>query len=154
MINWHAGFSDGRFLWIEWHFWKVIGWLGNVVFFSRFIVQWLATEKHKRVVVPSAFWWLSLIGTLLLLSYALFARRDSVFIFAYAFSWIPYRAQPDHPSAAQTGASGMSGLRHRVSPRIELLFRVRDAIGGIGRSSRLKVTFSATPARGRWPALM
>jgi hypothetical protein len=40
--------------------------------------------------VPSAFWWLSLVGTLLLLSYALFDRRDSVFIFAYAFSWIPY----------------------------------------------------------------
>ncbi len=89
-INWQAGFSDGKFLWVEWHFWKVIGWLGNIVFFSRFIVQWIATEKRKRVVVPSAFWWLSLVGTLLLLSYALFDRRDSVFIFAYAFSWIPY----------------------------------------------------------------
>lgn len=90
MINWQAGFSDGKFFWVEWHFWKVIGWLGNLVFFSRFIVQWIATEKRKRVVVPSAFWWLSLVGTLLLLSYALFDRRDSVFIFAYAFSWIPY----------------------------------------------------------------
>ena len=89
-LNWSAGFSDGRFFWIEWHLWKVIGWTGNVVFFSRFIVQWLATEKRKQVVVPTAFWWLSLIGTLLLLSYALFDRRDSVFIFAYAFSWIPY----------------------------------------------------------------
>jgi hypothetical protein len=46
--------------------------------------------KKKRVVVPSAFWWLSLVGTLLLLSYALFGKQDSVFIFAYAFSWIPY----------------------------------------------------------------
>ena len=89
-INWQAGFSDGRFFWIEWHFWKVIGWTGNVVFFSRFIVQWIATEKRKRVVVPSAFWWLSLAGTLLLLSYALFYQHDSVFIAAYAFNWIPY----------------------------------------------------------------
>ena len=90
MIDRLGGFTDGRFFWIEWHFWKVIGWLGNLVFTSRFIIQWIATEKKKRVVVPSAFWWLSLVGTLLLLSYALFGKKDSVFIFAYAFSWIPY----------------------------------------------------------------
>jgi lipid-A-disaccharide synthase-like uncharacterized protein len=82
--------SSFRFLGIEWHVWKVIGWLGNVVFFSRFIIQWFATEKRKQVVVPSLFWWLSLFGTLLLLTYALFFKRDSVFIAAYAFSWIPY----------------------------------------------------------------
>jgi len=88
-INWHDGFSDGKFFWIEWHFWKVIGWTGNVVFFSRFIVQWLP-RRNISAGSPSAFWWLSLVGTLLLLGYALFDRRDSVFIFAYAFSWIPY----------------------------------------------------------------
>jgi len=88
-INWHDGFSDGRFLWIEWHFWKVVGWLGNAVFFSRFFVQWYTTEKLKRVVVPAAFWWLSLAGSLLLLTFALH-ERSSVFIFAYAFTWIPY----------------------------------------------------------------
>jgi lipid-A-disaccharide synthase-like uncharacterized protein len=81
---------DGRFLGITWNVWKVIGWLGNAIFFSRFFVQWYATEKKRRVVVPTAFWWLSLIGSLLLLSYALFYQRDSVFIFAYAFTWIPY----------------------------------------------------------------
>ncbi len=89
-INWEAGFSDGKFFWIEWHFWKVIGWLGNLIFFSRFIVQWFATEKRKQVVVPVIFWWLSLAGTLLLLSYAVFHTHDSVIIFAYAFAWIPY----------------------------------------------------------------
>src|SRR5262250_121483 len=89
-INWQEGFNNGRFFWIEWHVWKVVGWAGNAVFFSRFLVQWYATEKLKRVVVPTAFWWLSLAGSLLLLSYALFYQRDSVFIFAYAFTWIPY----------------------------------------------------------------
>ncbi|PAW83920.1 MAG: hypothetical protein B9S33_12820 [Pedosphaera sp. Tous-C6FEB] len=79
----------GRFLGIEWHVWKFVGWLGNVVFFSRFIIQWYASEKRKQVVVPQAFWWLSLTGSLLLLSYA-FYRQDSVFIFANLFSWIPY----------------------------------------------------------------
>src|ERR1051325_7781574 len=80
---------NGNFLGIEWNFWKVIGWLGNATFFSRFFVQWYATEKKKRVVVPTAFWWLSLTGSLLLLIYSL-RKRDSVFIFAYAFTWIPY----------------------------------------------------------------
>lgn len=82
-------FPGGRFLGIEWHIWKIVGWLGNAIFFSRFLVQWHATEKRRRVVIPSLFWWLSLIGSLLLLAYSLH-RRDSVFVFAYAFSWIPY----------------------------------------------------------------
>lgn len=79
-----------RFLGIDWHFWKVIGWLGNLMFFSRFFVQWYVTEKKKQVVVPLAFWWLSLAGSFFLLSYALFSNKDSVFIFAYLFTWIPY----------------------------------------------------------------
>ena len=85
-LIWH----NGNLLGIEWKVWEVIGWVGNATFFSRFFVQWYATEKKKQVVVPTAFWWLSLLGSLLLLCYALFYRRDSVFIFAYAFTWIPY----------------------------------------------------------------
>jgi lipid-A-disaccharide synthase-like uncharacterized protein len=82
---WH----DGKLLGIEWSVWKVAGWLGNAVFFSRFFVQWYATEKRKQVVVPQAFWWLSLVGSVTLLAYSLH-QQDSVFIFAYAFTWIPY----------------------------------------------------------------
>jgi len=80
----------GRFLGIEWHVWKVIGWAGNITFSTRFFVQWYYTEKMKKVVVPVAFWWLSLIGASLLFAYAAFFRRDSVFIFAYVFTFIPY----------------------------------------------------------------
>ena len=91
MMDWLANwfFVHDKFLGIEWSFWKVLGWLGNLVFSSRFLVQWWATEKHKRVVVPDAFWWLSLAGALLLLIYS-FHQKDSVFIFAYVFTWIPY----------------------------------------------------------------
>lgn len=85
-LIWHGD----KFLGVEWSVWKVIGWLGNATFFSRFFVQWYATEKKRQVVIPVVFWWLSLVGTLLLLSYAAFHQRDPVFIFAYAFSWIPY----------------------------------------------------------------
>jgi lipid-A-disaccharide synthase-like uncharacterized protein len=86
----HLLWPHDKFLGIEWSVWKVVGWMGNAVFSSRFLVQWYATEKRKQVVVPLLFWWLSLAGSLLLLSYALFYQHDSVFIFAYAFTWIPY----------------------------------------------------------------
>jgi lipid-A-disaccharide synthase-like uncharacterized protein len=85
-VIWHGG----KFLGIEWGVWKAVGWCGNSVFFSRFIVQWYATEKRKQVVVPQAFWWLSLVGALTLLCYSLFYLKDSVMIYAYAFTWIPY----------------------------------------------------------------
>ena len=85
----HLVWHDGKLLGIDWSVWKIIGWLGNAVFFSRFFVQWYATEKKKQVVVPQAFWWLSLIGSVTLLSYSLH-QQESVFIFAYAFTWIPY----------------------------------------------------------------
>jgi len=84
-LLWH----DGKFLGIAWGVWKVVGWLGNAIFFSRFFVQWYATEKKQQVVIPQAFWWLSLIGSVTLLCYSLH-QKDSVFIFAYAFTWIPY----------------------------------------------------------------
>ena len=84
-LIWH----DGKLLGIDWSVWKVVGWLGNLVFCARFYIQWYATEKKKRVVVPTAFWWLSLAGSLLLLAYSLH-KRDSVFICAYAVAWIPY----------------------------------------------------------------
>jgi lipid-A-disaccharide synthase-like uncharacterized protein len=84
-LLWH----NGTLLGIDWSVWKVVGWIGNLVFSSRFIMQWYATEKRKQVVVPQGFWWLSLLGALTLLCYSIH-QRDSVFIFAYAFSWIPY----------------------------------------------------------------
>ena len=79
---WHNFFQ-------EWDTWKYIGWVGNICFFSRFIVQWSATEKKRQVVIPVAFWWLSIFGSSILLSYSIH-KGDSVFIAGQAFSWIPY----------------------------------------------------------------
>jgi len=91
-MNWlsDALFWNGNLFGIEWNVWKIVGMSGNAVFFSRFFVQWYATERQRQVVVPVAFWWLSLVGSGLLLSYALCYRRDSVFTLAYAFTWVPY----------------------------------------------------------------
>ena len=83
--------SNGKIFGVDWVvFWTAVGWSGNAVFFSRFVVQWYATEKKKQVVVPVLFWWLSLTGSLLLLLYALFYDKHHVIIFAYLFTWIPY----------------------------------------------------------------
>ncbi len=82
---------EGKIFGLPWEtFWTAIGWLANATFSSRFLVQWYATEKRKQVVVPSLFWWLSLVGSLLFLFYAVFYDQHHVIIFAYAFSWIPY----------------------------------------------------------------
>jgi lipid-A-disaccharide synthase-like uncharacterized protein len=80
--------QDGKLNYIN--FWTLIGWMGNAIFFSRFIVQWYATERRGQVVIPVLFWWLSLAGSLLLLMYAIFYDRHHVIIFAYLFTWIPY----------------------------------------------------------------
>ena len=84
-LLWH----DGKLFGVAWSVWKGVGYAGTVIFFSRFLVQWYATEKRKQVVVPQAFWWLSLVGALLLFAYSVH-QRDSVFIISYAFTWIPY----------------------------------------------------------------
>jgi lipid-A-disaccharide synthase-like uncharacterized protein len=50
--------------------WVAIGTLGQLVFFSRWIVQWLSSEKNKSSVIPLSFWWCSLIGGIITLFYA------------------------------------------------------------------------------------
>ena len=59
--------------------WILIGFLGQFFFFSRFLVQWIASEKKKRSVVPIAFWYFSILGGVILLFYAIH-RHDPVFI--------------------------------------------------------------------------
>jgi lipid-A-disaccharide synthase-like uncharacterized protein len=80
----------GKFLGTDWTLWNVVGWLGNAVFTARFFVQWYASERQRAVVVPLAFWWLSLAGSWCLLAYATFGKHDAVIIAAQAFNWIPY----------------------------------------------------------------
>lgn len=50
--------------------WVLIGTAGQLVFFSRWIIQWVSTEKKKSSVIPVAFWWCSLIGGFITLIYA------------------------------------------------------------------------------------
>lgn len=69
--------------------WLVIGFAGQVFFSSRFLLQWLASEKQKKSVMPVGFWFLSIGGSLLLLAYAVH-RRDPVFILGQASGFLIY----------------------------------------------------------------
>lgn len=60
-------------------YWVALGFTAQVMFFMRFFVQWLATERKKEVYIPEAFWYLSLCGGAGLLLYSIH-RRDIVFI--------------------------------------------------------------------------
>ena len=70
-------------------FFVTLGFVAQAVFASRFIVQWIASEKEKRSVIPMAFWYLSLTGGLLLTVYAVY-RKDPVFILGQASGLIVY----------------------------------------------------------------
>jgi lipid-A-disaccharide synthase-like uncharacterized protein len=58
-------------------FWVSVGLLGQLLFTFRMVLQWLASEKHGKSVVPVGFWWGSLIGGLMLLTYFIW-RKDIV----------------------------------------------------------------------------
>ncbi len=70
-------------------FWLVFGFVGQAVFSARFLVQWLASEKAKKSVIPVAFWWLSLCGAAILLTYAIY-RKDPVFILGQSTGFLIY----------------------------------------------------------------
>ena len=75
--------------WSDSALWLTIGFVGQAAFFSRFLVQWVASERAGRSYVPVAFWYLSLAGSLILLVYAIH-RKEIVFVVGQAFGWIVY----------------------------------------------------------------
>ena len=98
--------------------WVGLGFIGQAMFGARMLIQWVISEKKKASVIPVAFWWLSLGGATILLSYAIY-RRDPVFIAGQSFGFIVYirnlillrrmkqkeRAVTDAPQDAAAAAS-------------------------------------------------
>jgi lipid-A-disaccharide synthase-like uncharacterized protein len=74
---------------LSFNLWLGIGFVGQAVFASRFIVQWIASERKQRSIIPDVFWYLSLIGSTVLLSYAIHLR-DPVFIAGQSFGLLIY----------------------------------------------------------------
>ena len=72
---------------LDW--WVVVGLIAQFFFTARFVVQWLASERARRSIIPVAFWFLSIAGGAMLLVYAIY-RRDPVFIAGQAFGLFVY----------------------------------------------------------------
>jgi lipid-A-disaccharide synthase-like uncharacterized protein len=58
--------------------WKIVGWSGSAIFSIRFFLQWIASERAKKSIIPIGFWECSVLGSVLALSYFAIYRRDSV----------------------------------------------------------------------------
>jgi lipid-A-disaccharide synthase-like uncharacterized protein len=71
--TWWASISTIEFAWL------CIGFLAQFMFSMRFIIQWIASERARRSIVPETFWYFSFAGGLMLFAYAIY-RMDPVFI--------------------------------------------------------------------------
>lgn len=69
--------------------WILVGLVGQFLFFGRFVVQWIASEKRKESIIPTSFWYLSLSGGIFLLVYAIHIK-DPVFIAGGALNLLIY----------------------------------------------------------------
>jgi lipid-A-disaccharide synthase-like uncharacterized protein len=69
--------------------WLGIGFLGQGLFFGRWLVQWIVSERSAESRVPISFWYMSLIGGLITLAYAIY-RMDPVFISGQGLGAIVY----------------------------------------------------------------
>ncbi len=61
------------------NFWIILGLFAQFLFFMRFFVQWIVSEKKKQSTIPVSFWYFSIAGSVLLLIYSIY-RKDIVFI--------------------------------------------------------------------------
>ncbi len=73
----------------QFNFWILLGFVAQTLFMMRFIVQWIASERAGRSIVPVAFWFFSLGGGFLLLVYAI-QRQDPVFIAGQGLGLVIY----------------------------------------------------------------
>lgn len=69
--------------------WLGIGFFGQALFFSRWLVQWIASERKAESQIPVAFWYMSLAGSVIVLSYAIH-RHDPVFIIGQGTGTVVY----------------------------------------------------------------
>ena len=69
--------------------WIVIGFIGQGLFSARFIVQWFVSERARRSIIPTEFWYFSLAGGVVLFSYAIH-KRDPVFMVGQGMGLIVY----------------------------------------------------------------
>jgi len=85
-MNVHSALNPGSW---HWDLLAVFGFIAQALFAARFIIQWIASERRRASHVPVQFWWLSLVGGILMTIYGLL-RRDPVIILGQAPALIVY----------------------------------------------------------------
>lgn len=80
---WWASISTAELVWLA------VGFAAQLMFSMRFIVQWIASERAQRSIVPEMFWYFSVAGGALLLAYAIY-RVDPVFILGQGMGLLIY----------------------------------------------------------------
>ncbi len=65
--------------------WKLIGYTGALMFGGRWLVQFIASKRHGKPVIPRLFWYMSILGSLMTLSYFVFGKNDAVGILGNLF---------------------------------------------------------------------
>lgn len=89
----------------KWDFWVMWGFVAQFMFMMRFMIQWIASERVGRSIVPVAFWFFSIGGGSLLLTYAI-VKKDPVFIAGQGLGlliyfrnlWLIYKEKRKDPS--------------------------------------------------------
>lgn len=71
------------------NFWTYFGLTANLIFASRFAIQWYVSEKLKRSVIPVQFWYLSIVGSVMMLIYAIYIGKVPL-ILGFLFPTIIY----------------------------------------------------------------
>ena len=74
---------------MNWDVWIIVGFAAQAMFSLRFIIQWIATEKRRESYLPNLFWYFSIAGGAMLLTYAIH-RKDPVFIIGQASGLFVY----------------------------------------------------------------
>ncbi|MBI1189110.1 MAG: lipid A biosynthesis domain-containing protein [Tepidisphaera sp.] len=107
--------------------WVSIGFVGQIAFMGRQLVQWVTSEKHRQSIVPPAFWWFSLVGGVMLFSYFVW-RQDFVGVLGQSTGIVIYarnlrliykhrrrlrEEQAARPGADPVGASSASPARQQ-----------------------------------------
>ena len=69
--------------------WLAVGFSAQLMFSMRFIVQWIASERARRSIVPETFWYFSMVGGAMLFAYAIY-RLDPVFILGQGMGLLIY----------------------------------------------------------------
>jgi lipid-A-disaccharide synthase-like uncharacterized protein len=80
---------DAHLPWFNVSPWTLVGLIGQFIFGTRFLVQWIASERKGESVVPISFWWISIVGSLISLVYGI-GQRDLAITAGYLFNCIPY----------------------------------------------------------------